>query len=175
MPSGPDPVERVCPYCGSIVTSEDFFCRACHRRFELRGAETDPTKLAAVPEGSVLSLRNPLLSAFLACAGPGLGQFYNGDTLKGLVVNAIYLPVVFGYLQLPVAYWLVIVTWGISLLDAPVTSWRINHLATDFSGPSLLFWAGLAILTGLLAWYLVSGEALVWLTKFSPVLHFLLD
>lgn len=174
MPKGSDTVERTCPYCGSVVTSEDFFCRACHKRFELQGAETDLTKQIRLPEGSVLALRNPVVAALLSFIGMGLGQFYNGDTLKGILLNAVYLPVVLGYFEAPYVPAILLVVWAASLVEAPVTSWRINHLAADYSGPSLLFWAELAVLLGLFAWYLFSGDALAWVHRFCPALWFLI-
>ncbi len=173
MPISSEPVERTCPHCGSVTTSEDFFCRACHKKFELRGAETDPTKLAALPEGSVLSLRSPLLAAALSFIGMGLGQFYNGDTIKGLLFNALYLPAVLGYFGSPYLSWVLIGAWLVSLADAPITSWRINHLATEFSGASLLFWVELTVLALLFVWYLVSGDAFVFVKKLYPAVQFL--
>ncbi|OPY37149.1 MAG: hypothetical protein A4E35_01613 [Methanoregula sp. PtaU1.Bin051] len=173
MPVNSEPVERTCPYCGSVTTSEDFFCRACHKRFELRGAETDPTKMATLPEGSVLDLRNPFLAGVFSFIGMGLGQFYNGDTVKGLLLNAIYLPAVLGYIGFPYLSWILIGAWVVSIADAPISSWRINHLATDFKGPSLLFWVELAILILLFGWYLVSGEAFAFIQKMYPAVQFL--
>lgn len=172
MPPDGERVGRTCPYCGSVVTSEDFFCRACHKRFELMGAETDPTKTIGLREGSVLDLKSPVLSGFLSCAGMGMGQFYNGDTVKGLLFNAVYLPLVLGYLAIPYTHWLLAGIWAVSLVDAPVAAWRINHLATDFSGTSLLFYVELLILSGLLVWFLFSGDAFVWVKKLFPAVYF---
>lgn len=173
MAAGGDKIERTCPYCGSIVTAEDFFCRACHKRFELQGAATDQTRDIGLPEGSVLSLRNPVVAAFFSFLGMGFGQFYNGDTVKGLLFNAVYLPVVLGYLDMPVMGTAIVAVWGISIIEAPITSWRINHLATDYSGPSILFWVQLVVLAGLFVWYLFSGDAYAWVNTFYPAVHFL--
>jgi TM2 domain-containing membrane protein YozV len=173
MPHGSDTVERTCPHCGSIVTSEDFFCRACHKRFELRGAETDPTRTAGIPEGSALSLRNPVISATLSFLCIGLGQFYNGDTLKGLVVAIVCLPVVLGYVTFPYATLVLTGIWILSLVEAPVSSWRINHLVKEYTGPSPLFYLVFAIVAGLFLWYMVSGDAVVWIRKISPAAYLL--
>ncbi len=172
MPPAGDRVERTCPYCGSVITAEDFFCRACHKRFELQGAETDLTKEISLPEGSVLALRSPVIAAVLSFIGVGLGQFYNGDTLKGLLLNAMYLPVVFGFLGFPHIATILMVVWIASIAEASVTSWRINHLATEFSGPSILFWIELLIIAGLFAWYFFSGDAFVWVKKLYPAVWF---
>jgi len=172
MPLVSDKVERTCPYCGSVVTAEDFFCRVCHKRFELRGAESDPTKLEKLPQGSVLSLRSPVVSVLLSGALMGLGQFYNGDTLKGIVFNAAYLPVVFGFGAFPYHVPVLAGIWILSLIDTAVSSWRINHLEKEYAGPSLLFWAGLAVLIGLVVWYMASGNALFFIRKLVPVVYF---
>ena len=173
MPLVSDKVERTCPHCGSVVTAEDLFCRACHTRFELRGAETDPTRMQNVPQGSVLNLRSPALSVLFSGALMGLGQFYNGDLVKGIIFNAAYLPVVFGFGVFPFHVPALAGIWILSLIDAGVTSWRINHLEKEYAGPNLLFWAGLALLIGLVAWYVVSGDALVFLRKLVPAAYFL--
>lgn len=178
MPASSDPVGRTCPHCGSTVTSEDYFCRACYKRFELRGAETDPTILAALPEGSVLSLRNPVLAALFSACGIGLGQFYNGDLGKGLVFCAAWL----GGAMLPSAtadppltvFWIPAIIWGVSLIDAPLSAWRINRLVKEFSGPSLLFSLEIALLAGLAGGYLLGGDTASWAEIVSPVLRFFL-
>lgn len=173
MPAGGEKVERTCPYCGAVVTAEDFFCRACHKRFELQGAETDLTKDIGIPEGSVLDLRNPVVAGALSFIGMGFGQFYNGDTIKGLLFNAIYLPVALGYLTFPASSAILPAAWIVSIVEAPVTSWRINRLASDYEGPSILFWAELVLLAGLFAWYFFSGDAYVWVEVFYPAVQFL--
>jgi len=173
MPANTEPVERTCPHCGSVTTSGDFFCRACHKKFELRGAETDPTKQVGLPEGSVLRLRNPVLSAVLSFTGMGLGQFYNGDTIKGLLLNALYLPAVLGYFGFSYLPWVLITAWVISIAEAPITSWRINHLATEFKGASPLFWIELAVLAAIFVWFIFSGDAYAIVKKMFPVVQFL--
>lgn len=172
MPTGGDKVGRTCPYCGSVITAEDFFCRACHKRFELQGGETDLTKLATLPEGSVLRLRSSPVAALLSFIGMGWGQFYNGQTMKGLLFNAVYLPFVFGYLPFPSAATVMLAVWILSVIEAPVTSWRINRLATDYTGPSPLMWVEFAALAGLFAWYLFSGDAFFWVRKLYPFVQF---
>jgi TM2 domain-containing membrane protein YozV len=174
MASGTDPLGRTCPYCGATITAEDFFCRACHKRFELQGAETDPTKLQELPEGSVLSLKNPILSAALSFIGMGLGQFYNGDTVKGLLFNAVYLPLVLGLISIPSSREILLALWAISVAEAALTSWRINRLIVEYDGPSLLYYILLVILAGILAWYMVSGDAAPVAKKLFPPLQFLL-
>jgi len=161
------------------VTSEDFFCRACHKRFELRGAETDATRLAALPDSSVLNLRNPALAAILSVFGIGFGQFYNGDLAKGLAFNAIYLAgaglqIAPGNSSTQYIFWVMAGIWGVSLLDAPLSAWRINRLVKGFSGPSLLFWTEFAILAGLAGWYIVFGTVSYWTGLVCPVVRFFL-
>jgi TM2 domain-containing membrane protein YozV len=173
MPISPESVERTCPYCGAVTTSEDFFCRACHRKFELRGTEKDHTREARVPEATALSLRNPAVAAFLSFTGMGLGQFYNGDTIKGIVCNAVYLPVVLGYLQLPYSALIISSIWLISVAEAAVAAWRINHFRKEFDGKSPLFWILAVLLSALIAWYMVSGDALVWVRKLFPAVYLL--
>jgi len=171
-----DPVGRTCPHCGSVITSEDFFCRACHKRFDLRGAETDPTKLAPLPEGSVLSLRNPAIAALLSLCGTGLGQFYNGDLLKGLafcaaMTGAAMLPPAITNPVVPVSL-IFIAVWGVSVVDAALSAWRINRLVKEFSGPSLLFAAELFIIAALAAGIFFYGNAMSWAELVCPVVRF---
>ena len=76
-------IGRKCPYCGAMFTYDEYFCRACHRKF------TDQNELDAPsshkPEIYVVGLPKTGITLVLSFIGVGLGQFYNGDTIKGIL------------------------------------------------------------------------------------------
>lgn len=178
MAASSDPIGRTCPHCGSTITSEDFFCRACHKRFDLRGAETDATKPDELPKGSVLRLRNPILASLFSFAGVGLGQFYNGDLAKGLIITGLFmassfLPVAHRGVTPTLSLWIMAGIWVVSLIDSPISAWRINHLAKEFSGASPLFWVEILILAGAAGLYFFTANTWYWVNLICPPLHFI--
>jgi len=121
------------------------------------------TKPDALREGSVLRLRSPVLATFLSFSGIGLGQFYNGDLVKGLAFIVLFLvPSFLPVTQQPGTFsfvWVMAGVWAVSLIDSPLSAWRINHLAKEFSGASPLFWIEVLILVGSAGWYFFTGNA----------------
>ena len=69
----------------------------------MRGAYQPPPVNRPAPTG-----RNPVVAAILSIVIPGVGQFYNGDTKKGLImlIGAFILGIVSaGLLWFAVAVW----------------------------------------------------------------------
>ena len=79
-------------------------------------------------------LRSPGIAGVLSFLCCGLGQLYNGETLKGagLFVGAIIASVIFNILGFIVVLY--------SIYDAFTTAKKINEGQVAFTGKSILFW-----------------------------------
>ena len=141
---------RRCPYCGTTIACDDNFCYLCQRPFE-----SPPPKDSTHP---ILDLskdewRKPLVSAALSLVGVGLGQFYNGETVKGLVfllgvLGALFAMPVYTAFDLRIV---MVIVWAVAVLDAYLSAKKINQLKKEFRKRSILFWpevAGLVIIAG---------------------------
>lgn len=135
-----------CPFCGTPAHHNEGYCRSCRRTFD--GTEDEE---AAAPHELDLSKdrwQKPWAAALMSLAGLGLGQFYNGETVKGLLFFAGVAGLV---LLLPLGATIdpllpVMVVWGIAILDAFLSARKINRLQKTFRKKSLLFWPEVACL-----------------------------
>jgi len=171
MGSKKEQIGRLCPYCGAIITYDEYFCRACHRKLTDQLNLDTPT--SARPETYVVPGRILLLSLVLSAFFPGLAQFYNGDTLKGVAASLVFLIVSFGNFggaSHPLV--LFVVCAGIAA-EGLFSAWRVNTYQRPFAGTSRLLWAGLAVLAILILLHLYIGlPETAYLEKFFPALYF---
>lgn len=169
MGSKKEQIGRNCPYCGAVVTYDEYFCRACHKRIFDQNQLDAPSTLA--PEIYVVGLRRLYISLMLGVAGVGLAQFYNGDTLKGLAFLCAFLFVSFG--DFGGAEYHTVLFFGIwvaAMGEGIVSAWRINTFRRGCSGISYLFWAELCFLTLIVLLHVVTGiPETEYLGKFFPV------
>ena len=79
-------------------------------------------------------IRRPLTSGILSLLCCGLGQLYNGQTLKGVALffGAIIASQVYNLLGI------IIILFAI--FDASTTATKINQGKVPFNGKSILFW-----------------------------------
>jgi len=169
MGSKKEQIGRNCPFCGAMVTYDEYFCRACHRRI------LDPNQLDApsrhTPETYIVGLRRIYFSAVLGITSVGLSQFYNGDTLKGVGFFGAFLLVAFGGVggsgfntALYFGIWIAAASEGV------ISAWRINKFKRAFSGKSFLFWAELGLLSLIVLLHLTTGiPGMDYLGTFFPL------
>ena len=160
MGSRKEQIGRHCPHCGAIITYDEYFCRACHTRL------TDHLHLDAPgrmrPDTYVVPARKRWVSFLLSAGFPGLGQFYNGETLKGLAFGIAWMFVSFSAFS---SKYLLVLLFGIWL--------RINSYTRTFRGTSFLLWIGLAGLGALVLMHLYTGlPGIDYLQKIFPVAYF---
>ncbi|MBP7216992.1 MAG: hypothetical protein KBA46_06900 [Candidatus Omnitrophica bacterium] len=86
----------ICALC-QIRFKDENYCREC---------------AAHAPEGKKQEGRSPALAAILSFIIPGLGQFYNGQIAKGMVIF------LFGWLVIP---------WILGIVDAYTIAKKINE------------------------------------------------
>ena len=147
-----------CPYCGTTIACDDNFCFLCQRPFE-----SPPPKDSTHPilDLSKNNWRKPLVSAAMSLVGVGLGQFYNGETVKGLVFLACVLGAIFAmpvYTAFDLRIVMVIV-WAAAVLDAYMSAKKINQLKKEFRKKSILFWPEVAVLILLAGFVIITAVA----------------
>jgi TM2 domain-containing membrane protein YozV len=172
MGSRKEQIGRHCPHCGAIITYDEYFCRACHTRL------TDQLHLDAPgrmrPDTYTVAARKRWLSFLLSLAFPGLGQFYNGETLKGLAFGIAWMIVSFGSVGGKYQLVLLFGIWIAALAEALISALRINSYVRTFTGTSFLLWLGLAGLGALVLIHLYTGlPEIAYLRKIFPVEYFI--
>lgn len=160
-------IGRHCPFCGAMVSYDEYFCRACHKRF------TDQNDLNAPshhqPDTYTVALPKIWVSLLLSCTGPGLGQFYNGDSLKGTVFFIGFLLISFGYIVTPYQAQLMYGIWIASLFEALYTTRRISRCERSYAGQSMALYGELALFGLVALLYLLTGEPdLQYMAKLFP-------
>jgi TM2 domain-containing membrane protein YozV len=171
MGSRKEQIGRHCPHCGAIITYDEYFCRACHTRL------TDQLNLDAPgrmrPDTYVVPARRRGLSFLLSLAFPGLGQFYNGETLKGLAFGIAWMIISFGSIGGKYQLVLLFGIWIAAHAEALISALRINSYVRPFSKTSFMLWIGLAVLGALVLMHLYTGlPGLDYLQKIFPVAYF---
>lgn len=166
-------VGRNCPYCGAIIRYDEFFCRACHKR--ITDQQDFDSASAVRPEKFVVSPRSPVIAGALSLISPGLGQFYNGETLKGLVFFLSFVVVSFGMIP-----WDLLVTfysvfffgiWILGIADAAYSAWQITHFIKPCTtGASYGLYVLLALFLLIAALHLFTGQPdTIYLGKLFPL------
>ena len=167
-------VGRNCPYCGAVITYDEYFCRACHKRLHDQQDFSAPSPVKA--ETFVVAVRNPWIAGLLAVASPGLGQFYNAETLKGLVFFFAFIVISFDMIAADILsrfhalffYGI----WIIGIIDAFYSAWQISHFIKPCTtGASSLLFVLLALFAFIVGLHLYTGQPDIhYLAKLFPPL-----
>jgi TM2 domain-containing membrane protein YozV len=106
-----------CPHCGH-PSSEEYprFCSACGGRMD--GSCTPAGYGSEIRQENE---KNPQIAVFCSSLIPGLGQVYNGETLKGFIflfgtLLGLFLILIPG-----------LVVWIYSMYDAHITAGKMNE------------------------------------------------
>jgi len=115
-------MDDICPHCGHRSLEEHpRFCSACG----------GPMDSSCTPTGSCSEIlheneKNPQIAVFCSSLIPGLGQVYNGETLKGFVflfgtLLGLFLILIPG-----------LIMWIYSMYDAHITAGKMNEGTLEF-------------------------------------------
>jgi TM2 domain-containing membrane protein YozV len=94
-----------CPQCQTENRDDSRFCIKCGNSLNVDVSLGDGTRRPPSRSKKYAQGKDPTLAVILSLIFPGLGQFYNGDVLKGLVmlvVGAIVLRTVLGLIVMSV-------------------------------------------------------------------------
>ncbi|MDO9325680.1 MAG: hypothetical protein Q7T80_12075 [Methanoregula sp.] len=164
-------IARHCPFCNAMVTYDEYFCRACHKRLPDQDQLDAPSPHA--PVTYVVGLRRVYFSALLAIAGVGLAQFYNGDTIKGTGFFLAFLFVAFsgigGSQYHTILYFGI---WIAAACEGIFSSWQINQYKRSCAGKSVLLWAELGFLSFIVLLHFATGiPDVAYLGNFFPLMN----
>lgn len=111
------------------MTVTDQFCQGCGKPTAQSTAMVSGTGVASAPAPQqqvvVVNQKNPGIAAVLSFFWSGLGQIYNGEIGKGIlllilfVVSAMLIWVVIGFITTPIL-------WVYGMIDAYKTAEKIN-------------------------------------------------
>jgi tetratricopeptide (TPR) repeat protein len=136
---------RYCPYCKEKVVKGATFCHQCRRTFTDPLLDSSQLSQTQKPDEEV---KSPILAGFLSLIGLGLGQFYNGETAKGLVITLLFFLVsillrIYTSIN-PIIFILLI--WAAAIIDAYLSASRINRHIKPFRRKSPFFLIEIIIL-----------------------------
>ncbi len=154
---------RICPHCGKESAEESpRFCSGCGARMD---GGIPPGSPAYGGTGRVE--KNATMAGFCSSVLPGLGQVYNGETLKGVILFFLTLAGFFIFL-IPG-----FIVWLYAMYDAHAVAGKMNTGEVEFKEmqmlPMILFIAGavIVILFVLIAVTLVVFSSLM--ARLGPV------
>lgn len=167
--AGKEQIGRKCPYCGAMVSYDEYFCRACHKRFSDLNDLDAPSSVK--PEEYIVPLPKLWMTAILSCTGVGCGQFYNGDTVKGILFFLAFIAVSFGYIVTPYRHALYAGIWIAAVIEALWSSRSISRCRRSYAGISYPLYAELALLGLVAGLYAMTGEPdIQYLAKLFPAI-----
>ena len=132
------PKTRYCPYCGTKIKREGNYCISCRRTF------VDPPVehvSETVQPHAMTEPKRPWVSAVLSFFGVGMGQFYNGDTLKGLALVSLFVATFFllpRFIQVTPLIAIFFI-WAVAVPDAYLSAKQINNHKKPFQKMSVFF------------------------------------
>lgn len=109
-------MDQTCSQCGHRSREEDpRFCSACGWRMDGSSPPVDPENTIRHE-----NTKNPQIAVFCSSLIPGLGQLYNGETLKGL---AFLIGTLIGLFLLVIPG---VAVWVYSMYDAHIIAGKMN-------------------------------------------------
>ena len=98
-----------CSNCGNALEGNALFCANCGNQSEVKN-ESFKEKMEYETD-KLMKNKDPFIAAILSVVLPGLGQVYNGDFKKGLIIQICFIfsfifSGIFFLLLIPLGIWL---------------------------------------------------------------------
>jgi len=129
----------ICSRCRNKNPDGTTYCQGCGKLLRPRPRPTPPPRMpeydesypeyeSGYPRVNTLQseLKNPGIAAVLSFLIVGLGQVYNGEIGKGIVLIIVYF-IALGTILIGIGFFLVPVLWLYGVLDAYNTAKRLNE------------------------------------------------
>ncbi len=116
-----------CENCGAPISDDATYCEGCGEKTGNPGP-AEPSPSPSVParpvqkakDTPVPQVKNPFIALILSLLITGIGQIYNGQLKKGLLLLV-------GVIILWVVFWpIAIIVWLFGMYDAYTTALKIN-------------------------------------------------
>jgi TM2 domain-containing membrane protein YozV len=124
---------RYCGYCGELVNNKNArFCEKCGNELILNNVNDFDSDIKDNNRNTVVYHKNPYL-AFLLSIFPGIGQMYNGQIFKGILIKIVWqILIIIGSLKLDITGMsIMLVTflavWFYNVIDAYQNAKEINE------------------------------------------------
>lgn len=109
------PGEKFCSNCGDVIDEKAEICPECGVRITSSQTATQDTK-------------SPGIAAIASFFLPGLGQIYNGQIGKGLLIMVFYIIMIFMLVSAPtIAMLLIIAIWLGAIYDGYTQAEKHNR------------------------------------------------
>ncbi|HUU75697.1 MAG TPA: zinc ribbon domain-containing protein [Methanoregulaceae archaeon] len=132
---------QFCESCGAQLKEGDKFCEQCGAAVAPPVADTPSSQVQpAVPVTGSNPEKNPILSLILSFFVSGLGQVYNGETLKGV---ALFFGTIIGYLLFVIPG---VIVWVYGMYDAYTTAKNMNEGTIPYKETNVMVLIGFVVL-----------------------------
>lgn len=149
-----------CPHCGKESADESpLFCSGCGARMD----GTGPSGLPGFPVPGN-ERKNSSIAGFCSSCIPGLGQVYNGQTIKGFV---IFLVALAGLCLFLIPGFLV---WLYAMYDAYAVAGKMNTSEIEFKEMRLLHMILFIVFAAIAIVVLIVGITLILVASLTPSL-----
>jgi len=156
---------KFCPECGKSIENETSkFCDSC-------GANLDSSNVVVNKESSqeIQEEKSSFIAILCSLFIPGLGQVYNGETEKGVI---IFLATLIGAFIFIIPG---IIVWIYGMYDAYTTAKKMNNKEIPFkptkAAHMILFFMLVVIITAIVIFFVVLSVMAVMFAPFAKGMH----
>ncbi len=132
---------QFCESCGAPLKEGDKFCEQCGAATPTAPVTMPPPPVQpAPPVQGTNTGKNPVIPLILSFFFSGLGQVYNGETLKGI---AIFIGTIIGYMIFVIPG---VIVWVYGLYDAYTTAKKMNEGTIPYKPANVPVMIGFVVL-----------------------------
>jgi TM2 domain-containing membrane protein YozV/predicted RNA-binding Zn-ribbon protein involved in translation (DUF1610 family) len=135
-------MQKYCQNCGKLLPDEPAsFCPNCGaaaNRQEYKENKENKGKDGEFGEfDKFVSNKDPFIASILSLLFPGLGQVYNGEFNKGLMIQIVFIMSIFGGSMFFLLFLVPLAVWVLSIYDAYNEADKMRKGQTELKNPTL--------------------------------------